>query len=82
MQAGIPNCLCRFDLTSADGDYSITVTPYDGELVGGEPTGNPGTGMTIDFYIPEPSRRLMLAAGLGFLAAIYRLRTGRPTVRK
>jgi hypothetical protein len=32
--------------------------------------------------VPEPSRRLMLVAGLGFLAALYRLRTGRPTVRK
>ncbi len=37
-----------------DGNYSITVTPYFGELVGGEPAGIPGTGLTMSFSIVDP----------------------------
>jgi len=51
INAGVPNATCARPLTIEDGDYSIVVTPYDGELVGGEPTGNPGIGLTIDFSI-------------------------------
>jgi hypothetical protein len=51
INAGVPVATCARPLTTEDGDYSITVTPYDGELVGGEPTGNPGTGLTINFSI-------------------------------
>jgi len=72
--AGIPACWCPDGLTTEDGAYSITVTPYDGELVGGDPTGNPGQGLSINFYVPEPSRWLLLAAGLGCLAVLYRAR--------
>ena len=72
--AGIPKCLCRDDLTVEDGDYSIIITPYDGELVGGEPTGNAGQGLTVNFYVPEPSRWVLLVAGLGCLGVLDRVR--------
>lgn len=72
--SGIPVCGCDGALTSEDGAYSITVTPYDGELDGGEPTGNPGEGLTVVFYVPEPSLQLLLAAGIGLLAGLYRAR--------
>jgi hypothetical protein len=61
-------------LTTEDGAYSIKVTPYDGELVGGEPTGNPGAGLTVNFFVPEPSRWLLLAAGLVCLVVLHRVR--------
>jgi hypothetical protein len=72
--AGIPNCACRDGLTTEDGAYSITVTPFDGELVGGEPTGNPRETLAVNFYLPEPSRWLLLAAGLGCLGLPFRVR--------
>jgi hypothetical protein len=54
IDTGIPITTCARPLTTEDGEYSITVTPYDGELVGGEPTGIPGTGLTIGFSIVDP----------------------------
>jgi hypothetical protein len=54
IDAGIPITTCDRPLTTEDGAYSITVLPYFGELVGGEPTGIPGTGMTIGFSIVDP----------------------------
>jgi len=53
INAGIPIATCARPLTTEDGSYSITVTPYDGELVGGEPTGYAGTGLTINFSIVD-----------------------------
>ena len=53
IDAGVPIATCARPLTTEDGDYSITVTPYDGELVDGEPTGRPGFGLTINFSIVD-----------------------------
>lgn len=53
INTGIPIATCARLLTTEDGDYSITVTPYDGELVGGEPTGYAGTGLTVSFSIVD-----------------------------
>jgi probable HAF family extracellular repeat protein len=68
-----PVCACDPGRTGQDGEYSITVTPYDGELVSGEPTGTAGQGKTVTFYVPEPSRWLLLAAGLGVLLVMGRV---------
>ena len=38
--------------------------------------GTIGTGYDV-FFAPEPSRWLLLAAGLGFLAVLYRVRERR-----
>jgi hypothetical protein len=72
--AGEPSCACRSGLTIEDGGYLIKVTPYDGELVEGEPTGNSGSGLKIIFTIPEPTRWLLLAVGVGLLAMLNRVR--------
>jgi hypothetical protein len=48
---GVPIATCARPLTVEDGDYSITVRTFDGELVNGEPTGDSGRGLTMNFLI-------------------------------
>lgn len=68
--AGIPSPFCVLPNSTELGHYAITVTPYEGELVDGEPTGDRGQGMTVDFYVPEPSLGTLLAAGVLALAGL------------
>jgi hypothetical protein len=72
MGAGVPFPLCVGTNTTGLGNYAITVTPYEGELIDGEPTGDRGQGMTINFYVPEPSQSTLLSAGVALLGVAWR----------